>query len=220
MLCTTLYRKPMKPNQSQWRIQDSSDRGAQDTAGGMGGAVSPPAGFGAAPRKILKFKCFQTVKSPISTPSEGDKNVLQAIVRLQNVPCYTCTLHLKIIMVLWDAEVDRDLVDPEKICMIEICMIMRYLWLKYVWLKYVIEMIEICMIEICVIEICMIMRYVWLRNVQSLETGSTRSMRLECLVANLSMTLPWSRGMPLCTNNSIRAFKRSSRIVLRRSDFT
>ena len=27
-------------------------------------------------------------------------------------------------------------------------------------------------------------------------------------------------GMPLCTNNSIRAFKRSSRIVLRRSDFT
>ena len=43
-------------------------------AGGVGGAVSPPAGFGAAPRKILKFKCFQTVKSPISTPSAGDKN--------------------------------------------------------------------------------------------------------------------------------------------------
>ena len=57
-------------------------------AGGVGGAVSPPPGFGAAPRKILKFKCFQTVKSPISTPSAGDKNVLQAIVRLHNVPCY------------------------------------------------------------------------------------------------------------------------------------
>ena len=35
-------------------------------------------------------------------------------------------------MVLWDAEVDRDLA-LEKICMIEICMIMRCLWLRYVW---------------------------------------------------------------------------------------
>ena len=50
--------------------------------GGVGSAVSPPAGFGAVPRKILKFNCFQKVKSPISTPSAGDKNVLQAIVRL------------------------------------------------------------------------------------------------------------------------------------------
>ena len=78
---------------NQWRIQDLSDRGAQDKtswpSGGVGGAVSPPAGFGAAPGKILKFKCFQTEKSPISTPSGGDKNVLQAIVRLQNVPCYS-----------------------------------------------------------------------------------------------------------------------------------
>ena len=34
------------------------------------------------------------------------------------------------------------------------------------------------------------------------------------LVDDLAMV----QGMPLCTNNSIRAFKRSSRIVLRRSD--
>ena len=149
-------------------------------AGGVGGGCKPPSGVRGSTPKNFEFKCFQTVKSPISTPSAGDKNVLQAIVRLQNV----ALLYMYIIfedMVLWDAEVDLDL-DLEKICMIEISMIMRYLWLRYVWswdiydwnmydwnmwlrwLKYV---IEICVIEICMIEICMIMRQLNLCRSQS-----------------------------------------------------
>ena len=120
------FRFFVKLSARSWMIQISGGSRIQVTgghktkaAGGVGGAVSPPAGFGAAPRTFLKFKCFQTVKSPISTPSAGDKNVLQAIVRLQNEPCYTCTLILKTIGnrigdCAWSCS--RGQTQPEKIC--------------------------------------------------------------------------------------------------------
>ena len=198
----------------QWRIQDSSDRGAQDkTSWGCGGRCEQ------RPEKFWNLSVFKQWNPQFPPLQQGTK--------LCSKPLWDCKMCLVIhVHNIWrcgpvrrgrsrsrsrEDMYDWDMYDHE-IFMIEICMIEICVWDDW-----------ICMIEICVIEIWMIMRYVWLRNVQSLETGSTRSMRLECLVANLSMTLP-CRGMPLCTKlitaSGHSTFKQSSRIGLRRSYFT
>ena len=46
------------------RTQRGFEGGSPNAAGGLGGAVSPPAGSGAEPRKILKF--FQRLRAPVS----------------------------------------------------------------------------------------------------------------------------------------------------------
>ena len=73
----------------QWRNWDGLNVDTSNPAGGLGRAVSPPAGFGAAPRKFFKFMVSITSGHLFLESLDGFlANLSKLLIKKKNVFCF------------------------------------------------------------------------------------------------------------------------------------